>query len=58
MTSGQPQTAGVVAVGGSASGHLEKQGDVDWFKVLLAAGIYRFEVLGEALERARWGIRS
>ena len=42
-----PQTAGVIAVGGSASGHLEKQGDVDWFKVLLAAGVYRFEVLGE-----------
>lgn len=41
------QTVGVVAVGGSAAGHLERPGDVDWFKVLLAAGTYRFEALGE-----------
>lgn len=41
------QTVGVVAVGGSAAGHLERPGDVDWFKVLLAAGTYRFDALGE-----------
>lgn len=40
------QTLGVVAVGGRAVGTLERAGDVDWFKVSLAAGKYRFEVLG------------
>jgi V8-like Glu-specific endopeptidase len=40
------QTLGVVAVGGRAVGTLEKAGDVDWFKVVLVAGKYRFEALG------------
>ncbi|MDR6155132.1 V8-like Glu-specific endopeptidase [Acidovorax delafieldii] len=40
------QTLGVVAVGGRAVGALERAGDVDWFKVSLATGKYRFEVLG------------
>ena len=40
------QTLGVVAVGGRAVGTLERAGDVDWFKVSLATGSYRFEVLG------------
>lgn len=40
------QTLGVVAVGGRTTGTLEQTGDVDWFKVVLAVGKYRFEALG------------
>lgn len=39
-------TTGVVTVGGRTTGTLEQDGDVDWFKVVLAAGKYRFEALG------------
>ena len=40
-------TTGTVAVGGSATGHVEKHGDVDWYAVTLEAGItYRIDLEG------------
>ena len=40
-------TAGTVAVGGSATGDIEYTGDVDWFKVTLQAdNIYRIDLEG------------
>ena len=40
-------TAGVVSVGGSATGELETRGDIDWFEVTLQAGrTYRFDLEG------------
>ncbi|NML14071.1 pre-peptidase C-terminal domain-containing protein [Azohydromonas caseinilytica] len=40
-------TSGGLAVGGSATGTIESSGDVDWFRVTLAAGQnYRLEALG------------
>ena len=40
-------TLGTVAVGGSASGHVEKHGDVDWYAVTLEAGTtYRIDLEG------------
>lgn len=40
-------TAGRVAIGGSATGTLERSGDADWFKVSLASGkTYRFHLEG------------
>ena len=43
-------TTGTVEVGGSATGEIEKRGDVDWFKVELEAGAggYDIGVLGSA----------
>lgn len=40
------QTAGTLALGSPAPGWLEQVGDADWFRVVLAAGVYRFEALG------------
>ena len=42
-------TAGTVAVGGSATGEIERGGDRDWFAVTLEAGkTYRFDLEGSA----------
>ena len=42
-------TMGTVAVGGSASGHVEKHGDVDWYSVTLVGGTtYRIDLEGRA----------
>ena len=42
-------TLGTVAVGGSASGHVEKHGDVDWYSVTLVGGTtYRIDLEGRA----------
>lgn len=41
------QTLGALALGSVVTGRLETVGDVDWFKVTLAVGNYRFEVRGE-----------
>ena len=42
-------TAGMVAVGGSATGQVNFQGDRDWFAVTLEAGrTYRFDLQGSA----------
>ena len=40
-------TTGAVSVGGSAAGHVEKHGDVDWYAVTLEAGTtYRIDLEG------------
>jgi len=44
-------TTGTVAVGGSATGTIESDGDRDWFKVTLEAGrTYRFDLEGSYTE--------
>ena len=40
-------TTGTVAIGSSTTGEIETEGDLDWFKVTLAAGkTYRFDLMG------------
>ena len=44
---GGQATTGVVSVGGSVTGTLDVDGDVDWFRVTLEAGkTYRIKVRG------------
>ena len=46
-------TTGAVAVGGTAQGEIEAEGDHDWFGVTLEAGkTYRFDVMGKQLFQA------
>ena len=43
-------TTGTVAVGGTAQGEIEAEGDLDWFKVTLEANkTYRFDAKGAQL---------
>ena len=43
-------TTGTVAVGGTATGEIEAEGDLDWFKVTLEANkTYRFDAMGAQL---------
>lgn len=40
-------TTGIVAIGGSTNGNIERSGDADWFKVTLVSGkTYRFDLEG------------
>jgi len=40
------QTTGRLSLGAAVAARLEQRGDVDWFRVELASGAYRFEALG------------